>query len=455
MVIFNAAAFTSLIRCSALLVFCSLTEIRSIGAAPTPVVPLAVVINPLIERLKDKDEKVQLQAIAALERMGADAKEAGADIVEYGLMSSSSTLRQAAANALEKIDPRVSKDVITIVIDSNDSRRLTSIHTLSLMGPNAKTAVPAIKGYLSSSSGFGKWPSLRGKEKSPHWNSPSHGFLVFKELASIAPDDEFVIATTIAIVGAHEDSFRYGVPIRKEAIHLLTMLKIDNNRKFEALMKALTVVLTKDRPLVISELARLGPDAKAAIRTLTELKLHHDLAVREAASKAIAKIDPPPDEPVPVAKPSSKMKLDSKPAVATKQDVVANPEPANQSVQEQSKPLPLLAKIGIGLLLAFALACAIYLSFSRCEKCRAIDEPKEISRHVIDETECYGLVTRTARTYGGGMVAGRPGFGSGSTSWQERVPMVRVTTRTTYRCSACRHETFKDKVEEFEDFDRA
>ncbi|MBY0229290.1 MAG: hypothetical protein K2W96_08440 [Gemmataceae bacterium] len=100
---------------------------------------------------------------------------------------------------------------------------------------------------------------------------------------------------------------------------------------------------------------------------------------------------------------------------------------------------------------AVLLLVVVGLVIDYCNRCpnRACREWGSVD---LDRTEThsterrYGLVTRTAQTQGGGQ--------SASTSWQERVPIVRTFHRHVYRCRKCGHETDKLTYSDEEDFQR-
>jgi hypothetical protein len=86
---------------------------------------------------------------------------------------------------------------------------------------------------------------------------------------------------------------------------------------------------------------------------------------------------------------------------------------------------------------------------------------------MIERRRCYGFVTRRAYSSSSGSIWGGltgPGpsqhasFGgstssSGTTSWQERVPVIRVRRELLYSCKHCAARWSEVQVEEFEDFD--
>jgi HEAT repeat protein len=268
---------------------------------------------PLIKDMRSKDNKVRLAAIAKLEELGADAKPAGAAIVEYGMMSPNAAVKNAANAAFEKIDPLVHKEIITVYYDEDEKKKNAAVTSLQLMGSKAKAAVPIIKGYHQF---------LVGK----HRYTPSN---TLAALVKIAPDDESVQAAILALVGGSDSALPWSYirgSDREFVVNLMHELKIDdkqklaplvsglaaagtrsdrrdremmiaelgklrveNKEKYPALMTALSKNTT-ERALIINELAKLGTDAKGALPVLMALKTDKEEAVRIAANNAIEAI---------------------------------------------------------------------------------------------------------------------------------------------------------------------
>lgn len=96
-----------------------------------------------------------------------------------------------------------------------------------------------------------------------------------------------------------------------------------------------------------------------------------------------------------------------------------------------------------------------------CPECKKWWARVHIETRVIAESKCYGLVTRRARSSSSGfaLIFGNhdtysvPSHSSSSTSWKERVPVIRTTYLLSYECKFCRSCWTREKVEEVEDFD--
>lgn len=109
--------------------------------------------------------------------------------------------------------------------------------------------------------------------------------------------------------------------------------------------------------------------------------------------------------------------------------------------------------------------------YTWCPSCHRWWARRFLRETVQEGKKCYGLVTRHADTsvWGSGSSSGTsysPGSmpvftnqsGSssahGSTSWKERVPVIRTTHLLHYKCNHCDHKWHVVKVKEVEDFER-
>jgi hypothetical protein len=91
-----------------------------------------------------------------------------------------------------------------------------------------------------------------------------------------------------------------------------------------------------------------------------------------------------------------------------------------------------------------------------CSGREIVGEKKEfglVTRHAV--TNSTGWVSGTAYNAGGGQPThyGGPIHHSGTTSWQERVPVIRTTYLHHFRCRFCNHRWTILEVVTTEDFD--
>jgi hypothetical protein len=234
------------------------------------------VIDPLIADLKGKNAEKRLAALDKLADLGSQASEAGADVVEFGILKSTPAIREAATAALEKIDPVAHKLIVTLLFDSMESNKLQAIAGLEALGRNGKSGLPALKYYythLTTNVRFGG----------------AYAGTALHAMAKIAPDDKGVIDTILGLVSMPvPKQGSANLPSRSLAIQLLPEVKTDNKKRVIVLIAALND--ERCRAQAAKELGKLGADAKDALPVLTRLKLDSDRQVREAAGAAISQI---------------------------------------------------------------------------------------------------------------------------------------------------------------------
>jgi HEAT repeat protein len=270
----------------------------------------------LIKEMQSKDAKVRIAAIAKLEELGEEAKPAGVALVEFGMLSTLKGVKEAAAAALEKIDPVPYKHIATLCFDPDGDKIYLAVRELGKMGEEAKSALPAIrKLYITRTT-----PQRPGQRV----RVPVY---ILNAMSQIAPDDQSVgklvleaVGYTgwfdIAQFGSAGDSAAASLQLiksikssdkdkaaalangaatvfhpedRKAMIDEIGNLDIDNKSKL-ALYLGLLKSLKADRAIAIAKIGDLGADAKTALPVLLSLKTDKEEAVRSAASTAIEAI---------------------------------------------------------------------------------------------------------------------------------------------------------------------
>jgi hypothetical protein len=96
-----------------------------------------------------------------------------------------------------------------------------------------------------------------------------------------------------------------------------------------------------------------------------------------------------------------------------------------------------------------------YFGRKKCPSCGARGTISFAGTEVVKTEKAYGLVTRTdtssaQRRDSSGQVVNE----SATTHRQERAPIIRTTSRSTYRCFKCGYSYGTDSVAEQEDFSR-
>ncbi|VTR95135.1 unnamed protein product [Gemmata massiliana] len=142
-----------------------------------------------------------------------------------------------------------------------------------------------------------------------------------------------------------------------------------------------------------------------------------------------------------------------------KSESSVQPVPRN-GTQSTDGDAPSLTPCIVIVVIVFGIVGFILLVIlgSRCPECeRYFAGERLIRTEVIDVRRCYGLVKRTANTSGTSFNWEKPSGTTESystTTYVERVPIVRTTTRRTYKCMYCPRTWSEDEIAEVEDFER-
>ncbi len=207
------------------------------GEAPVSLGKIGDAALPsLVEGLKDKDVMVRQACITGLTVMGPDAKEAAPALAEA---LATPALQYWAAKALERIGPPAKEAVpplINVVKDRNSQGRTPAILALAAIGPDAKEAAPVLVALLGEPQDF----------RDPGYNERSDACM--KALARIGEP---------AVPG------------------LLDLLKRKDNRRY----------------LAVRVLTQLGPAARDAAPALVAL-------LAEEPSGGSRLVVEPPEQPV-------------------------------------------------------------------------------------------------------------------------------------------------------------
>jgi HEAT repeat protein len=235
---------------------------------------LSATMAPLVTALKDKDAKKRLAAAEKLGAMGADAKEARESLVEM-MLDSNAAIRIGAADALEKIDPKLHGHVVTIIIGQDKDRAVLGV---KLLGADGKAALPVLAYFFKTNrANFGRHHETR---------------TFFDTLVTVGGDDKRVGSIfQDALTGAppNQNNAYAWSEVRTTACEFVNKSKMAAKDKTAAL-----VVATRDAAsclAAVTALGEIGPDAEAAIPTLKQLKQSQNDMLRAAATEALGKID--------------------------------------------------------------------------------------------------------------------------------------------------------------------
>jgi len=220
-------------------------------------------VAPLIKDLKHQRVADRLKAIGAVAQLGPRGKAASRALCE-SLLDSNTRVRLAAAEALDRVNPALHRLVIPIMVDKELENRLECARKIGELGPEGKPAVPVVVYFKQQYRGGG---------------------LTVEVLAAIAPDDKAVTAKVAAWLTSDNDPY-----VRLAAVKVLPHMAGAKDH-----VRALVQVLRGDavdavRAAAASALGDLGADTKDADRLLRMAKTDASAQVREAAERALEKM---------------------------------------------------------------------------------------------------------------------------------------------------------------------
>lgn len=268
---------------------------------------LAQEVKPILEQiqkdLKSKKIEDRLAGVESLRRLGEEGKALTALLLQSMLETSGHT--EKFLDALEKVHPALHRPILTLIVDRSARNHVNALQQIALLGPDGGGALPFLqfiyRRSLTSKSGSGS--SDLGPASSGDYCVGS-----LYAMANVAPENN---ATIQAIVGAlvapsqrvyYVDEilnemetitigtarFRIDNSSRLYALHFANSLKIDRKLLVNPMISWLSD--PEHGYVAIHQLGEIGPDAKAAIPLLNKLRFASTEAVRDAAVKALEKI---------------------------------------------------------------------------------------------------------------------------------------------------------------------
>lgn len=261
-------------------------------------------VEQFIKDLKNSDAKVRTNAAKSLGALGEKASAATSALCSATL-DRSATVRRAALEALEKVNPELYSPISTIVLDNDGANLAKAIYTLAKMGQDAQPAIDFLLSKFGAASNsptpFGSYSdSVFFKDA---WKGYSDDLTRGRRLASwaeafyralitIAPEDERVIKLNKNVASQRQiDPNHRMVAIR----FLYHRWAGDDETKRKEVYRFLKSAFTEASPSIeiIEMIADYGSLAKDFVPTLKRLKLSSDSEVREAAAKALEMIEQP------------------------------------------------------------------------------------------------------------------------------------------------------------------
>jgi HEAT repeat protein len=231
-------------------------------------------VAALIKALRGKTTTDKVKAAEGLEKLGPEARDATRAICD-AVLDPSRKVRNAALNALEKINPDLHEVVAPLALDENPSNRLDAVERIQKMGANGKPATSLVIASYGNPARPTEIGSLEEQFKQQ----------AIDTLIAVGPEDKEVVDALIFWLLADQDS-----RMRDRCAEVLPQTHIPK-RTVPALLKAMSAGIV--RLPAVEALGEIGADAKTSVKALANVMVTDpDAAVRLGAIRALERIDP-------------------------------------------------------------------------------------------------------------------------------------------------------------------
>lgn len=234
-------------------------------------------VEDAVKLLKSKKPADRTKALESLGKSGEKAKAASAAVID-ALMEKYPAGKEEYFETLEKINPSVAKQLITLLVDQDESKKLDAVEAIKGLKDDGQACVTVLLLYhdANRAKGFVR-----------------NAIIALDAVVTVSPDDKRVVQAVVKSVG--DVKSRDTSMMRKPAIEAARKMRIDPKLLVPALMAATTdphADFGSPITFTIETLGSLGTDAKAALPTLNKLKFDSNSEIRDAAAAAIKKIAP-------------------------------------------------------------------------------------------------------------------------------------------------------------------
>lgn len=279
-------------------------------------VPANAAVAPLVAKLGNKDPTVRIKAANELAQLGAAARPAARALCSAAI-DDSQEVRQAALEALEKVQPALAKPITTLVV--RDVFAGNSANQIENMGEAASPAIPVLIWHAKQmprapiEGGNSVWDIQALAKVGPTDPEAVRAILEYaqssitrtngvrpkdpgdKPTDKDAPDADMMAATphevAAALTALGKMSQNKG-DLRQEIVAcLVKVLAQEADSPSRIRLSGADLSANDSLFAAINSLVQYGADAKAAIPALKRLKLDKEMAVRDQAGAALEKID--------------------------------------------------------------------------------------------------------------------------------------------------------------------
>ena len=237
-------------------------------------------LKVLCNRLKSNDYSVRQRAAEEIGKIGRDAESVTRNLCE-ALVDRHAKVRQAASEALEEVNPEFRELVLPITADRDRDERISHIQKVHDLGPEGIAALPVVSHRLDTIS---KMVSQGRSSKSAN----EREFLACMDaMFAIGRDEEEVckVFLTAASKGATP-------AVRGYAMARLPAMGLKDTKRAISILAVAAKTDTKENKITaLNSLSAYGTLSKSTTDTIRQLKGNRDSKVREAADRALKKIE--------------------------------------------------------------------------------------------------------------------------------------------------------------------
>ena len=257
----------------------------------------------LVEKLKAKTAKDRLAAVEAIAEKGVAAEDASTALCN-AMMDRDAKVSLAALEALEKMNPELYKPLRDLCLDTQLANKAKALLTLKELSGKASPSTDLLYSRfaalveMSFKSGTGSFPGgaagkgsgmLLGENVDNNSEPLLLGIKYYDILYAFDPEEKR-LDTLLHRVASEMNKSSNG---RADAINRLHDIYNDDEARLKTLLPQLKAGLNNPNMIVfcIQKYGKLGAISKDMLKTLKNLKLSNDSAVREAADKAVKDIE--------------------------------------------------------------------------------------------------------------------------------------------------------------------
>jgi HEAT repeat protein len=232
----------------------------------------------LIKQFKNYDARRRLDALEKVAKLGAEGRAATPALLDFLTTPKlSPRFQNAALTALEKVNPKVHKPLLSLLLDESTETRTEALTQVDeLPEAELKAFYPVILRTFTAE---------RIRSRGDSILLPQYLTLMSTHYAE-KPEVADAFIQTIA----YNPNAR-GSAARTQAVTLAPNLTLDRKLYFKALVSALSDDNPEARTAVVKAIGAYKDEARALLPILKRLKFDKTQSVREAASVAVYLIE--------------------------------------------------------------------------------------------------------------------------------------------------------------------